>query len=342
MTNHELTAALKVLSQGRHLSVSESSAAVTEIMLGAASETAISAFLTALRMKGESPDELTGAVQAVLDRMTGWSAGERTSPLLDTCGTGGDGANTVNISTAAAIVVAACGVPTAKHGNRSASGNSGSAEVLAQLGIGVEAEVSVVQRCLNELGITFLYAPQYHPALRFAGPVRRQLPFRTLFNLIGPLANPARPDFQLVGVPGDRQAELVASTLARLGIRRAAVVTGSDGLDEVTLGGPTRVLWVEAGSVTPRTWQTDDFGLAPVPLDALRVSSPADSAERLLRFLDGEPGPTRSMILANSAAALLVAGAVETLRDGVERAAHAVDSGAAAHLLERWRQLSQS
>ncbi|SIN80450.1 anthranilate phosphoribosyltransferase [Singulisphaera sp. GP187] len=337
-----LSESLKVLGLGRDLSAQETSAAVAEIMAGEAPEALISAFLTALHVKGESTDELTGAVQAIRDRMSGWDLTGLPSPLMDTCGTGGDGANTVNISTAAAIVVAACGVPIAKHGNRSASGNSGSAEVLAELGVDVDAEETVVRRCLIDAGITFLFAPKYHPALRFAGPVRRQLPFRTLFNLIGPLANPARPDFQLVGVPGERQAELVASALARLGSRRAAVVTGTDGLDEVTLGGLTRVRWVESGVVTFKTWQADDFGLAATDAGALRVSGPPESAALITRFLAGEPGPVRAMVLANSAAALLVAGVADTVRNGVERASKIVDSGAAAQLLERWRRISRS
>jgi anthranilate phosphoribosyltransferase len=336
-----LVEALKVLGRGRDLSAPETSAAVSEIMAGEASDAVISAFLTALHVKGETADELTGAVQAVRDRMAGWDPTGLPGPLVDTCGTGGDGANTVNISTAAAIVVAACGVPIAKHGNRSASGNSGSAEVLTELGIGVDAELAVVRRCLAEVGITFLFAPKYHPALKFAGPVRRQLPFRTLFNLIGPLANPARPDFQLVGAPGERQAELIALALARLGSRRAAVVTGSDGLDEVTLGGVTRVRWVESGEVTLKSWQVEDFGLAPNRAEDLRVSGPAQSADLILRCLGGEHGPVRDLVLANSAAALLVAGVVDTVRVGVDRAAHVVDSGAAARLLERWRKVSR-
>ena len=229
------------------MTAAEVHAAVSAIMAGDAPEAVIAAFLTALRMKGESAEEVAGAVEAVRERSQPWEDVGLASPLLDTCGTGGDGANTVNVSTATAIVVASCGVPVAKHGNRSASGNSGSAEVLAELGIAIEAEPPALRRCLAELGLTFLFAPRFHPALRFAAPVRRQLPFRTLFNLLGPLVNPARPEFQLVGVAGERQADLMAEALVRLGARRAAVVTGSDGLDEVTLDGPTRVLWVERG-----------------------------------------------------------------------------------------------
>jgi anthranilate phosphoribosyltransferase len=264
-------------------------------------------------------------------------------PLLDTCGTGGDGANTVNVSTATAIVVAACGVPVAKHGNRSASGNSGSAEVLTELGVAIDAPPARLRRCLSELGITFLFAPAFHPALRFAASVRRQLPFRTLFNLVGPLANPARPQLQLVGVAGERQADLVARTLVRLGVRRAAVVTGGDGLDEVTLDGPTRVRWIEGGELTLEHWSPEDFGLSRVPAMALQVAGPAESAARLREFLAGWKGPIRDLILANSAAALRVAEGASSisLTEGVDRAAQAVDSGDAGRLLERWGRLSR-
>ena len=310
-------------------------------MAGDAPEALVGAFLAALRVKGESAEELAGAVAAARERMTDWEPIEGLPPTLDTCGTGGDGANTVNISTASAVVVAACGVPVAKHGNRSASGNSGSAEVLTELGVDVEAGPEILRRCLAELGLTFLFAPKFHPALRFAAPVRRQLPFRTLFNMVGPLANPARPAYQLIGVPDDRLADLMASAIARLGVVRAAVVTGSDGLDEVSLDGPTRVRWVESGEISLRTWTLSDFGLNPVRASDLRVSGPAESAAKLRDFFDGTLGPARETVLANAAAALLVAGRVGTLGEGVAIAARAIDEGAAASLLDRWSRMSR-
>ena len=340
MTPFPLAEPLGLLGSGRPLTADQAHAAVSAIMEGDAPEVAIAAFLTALRVKGETSDELAGAVRAVRERMTPLGHDVAT-PLLDTCGTGGDGAHTVNVSTAAALVAAACGVRVAKHGNRSASGNSGSAEVLAELGVAIEAEPPVLRRCLAELGITFLFAPRFHPALRFAAPVRRQLPFRTLFNLIGPLANPANPDHQLVGVPDDRQAALIAGALVRLGTARAAVVTGADGLDEATLDGPTRVLLVEDGLVTPATWHAEDFGLPKVSARDLRVSGPADSADRLRRLFDGEPGPVRSVVLANTAAALWVAGRALGLREGVALAAAALDDGSCSRLLARWARMSR-
>lgn len=336
--------ALRLLAEGRSLTEGEAHAAVGEIMAGSVPEAPLAALLTALRFKGESPDELAGAVRAVRERMEPWddgdSAGRR--PLLDTCGTGGDGANTVNISTATAIVVAACGQAVAKHGNRSASGNSGSAEVLKELGVEVEAPPERLRRCLAELGLTFLYAPSFHPALKHAAAVRRQLPFRTLFNLVGPLANPARPEFQIVGVSGRRAYVLVSCALVRLDTpARTAVVRGEDGLDEVTLGGETQVCWVESGAGDIRRWTPDDFGLPRVAVEALRVDGPASSAARLRALLDGEDGPVRWSVLANAAAALLVAGRVGTLAEGVAMAAEAIDSGRARGLLDRWRTMSR-
>ena len=251
-------------------------------------------------------------------------------------------ANTVNISTASAIVVAASGQAVAKHGNRSASGNSGSAEVLTEMGVAVDPPSDRLRLCLDQLGLTFFFAPSFHPALRHAAEVRRQLPFRTLFNLVGPLANPARPEFQVIGVSGERSQSLIAEALVRLGTTtRAAVVRGEDGLDEVTLGGTTSVLWIESGAISPRTWRPADFGLRSVAASGLRVDGPAHSAARLRSFLRGEDDVVRRSVLANAAAALLVAGRVGSLRDGVDRAAEAVDSGRAADLLERWATLSR-
>lgn len=334
-----LIEALKSLASGQDLEADEAEAAVLVLLSGEASEAVAAAFLTASRVKGETEAELAGTVRAVLSRMdvAGLSLPER--DVLDTCGTGGDGANTVNVSSATAVVVAACGIRVAKHGNRSASGNSGSSEVFAALGIAVEAHPHVLSRCLAEAGITFLFAPRFHPGLKHLAPVRRHLPFRTLFNLVGPLVNPARPDFQLVGVAGTREGELVAGALAKIGTRRAAVVTGDDGLDEVTLTGSTRVLLVEDGQVRGLTWTPRDFGLGKVELSDLRVSGPADSAARISHTFAGEPGPVRDVIVANTAAALWVAGEAD-LKRGVERAIDAIDSGAAGRVLKHWREVS--
>jgi anthranilate phosphoribosyltransferase len=330
--------ALWHLGRGEDLSVHDAEAAVAEVLSGGVADAAVAAFLTALRFKGETSEELTGAVLAVRARMQ--SLAGVFPPLLDTCGTGGDCANTINVSTAAAIVVAACGAPVAKHGNRSASGNSGSAEVLTELGIAIEADAAMTTRCLNELGIAFLFAPRFHPALRNLAVIRRQLPFRTLFNLVGPLANPARPSYQLIGAAGERAADLVAHSLLALGVERAAVVAGDGGLDEVTLSGPTSVRWIEHKRLNRLTWVSDDFELPAHSVDDLKVSGPRESADRLIALVDGRLGPDRDIVLANAASALLVRGAVDSLLEGVTLAASALDRGAARDLVDRWRSIS--
>ena len=329
---------LKQLASKQDLSRDQTNQAVSEILRGEVPEVLIGAFLTALKLKGETAEELTGAVDAVRSRVEAVGLSIPREGVIDTCGTGGDGANTLNVSTAAAIVGCAAGLKVAKHGNRSASGNSGSAEVLTELGVTIDAPPERLSQGFNALGIAFLFAPKFHPGLRFAGPVRKQLPFRTMFNLVGPLANPANPEYQLVGVSGERPAELVAGALSKLGLTRAAVVTGADGLDEISLQGPTRVLLVEDGQIRELRWAPADFGFQPQSVDELRVTGPADSAARIRRVLDGEPGHAREIVLANVAGALWIREAIE-LKRAVEQAAEAIDSGRAANLLERWRTL---
>jgi len=341
VTASALASAQEILAVSGDLTAEEARDAIATIIAGRSSDAEIAAFLAALKQKGETAEELVGAVKAVRDEMKTLAISR--SDTLDTCGTGGDGACSVNISTATAILVSACGVPVAKHGNRSASGNSGSSDVLTALGVEIDADEPVVTRCLDELGIAFLFAPRYHPALRFAANARKQLGCRTLFNLIGPLANPARPSFQLIGVPSPALARMMATALATLGVRRAAVVTGCDGLDEVTLVGPTSVLWIESGTIREDTWTPADFRLPTHPsAESLRVSGPAESARVIHAVLRGEAGPAREVILANAAAALFVAGQVSSLRDGVERGREAIDSGKASDQLEAWAALSRS
>ncbi len=332
--------ALGRLAAGKELSAAESHGAVAYLLDGKASEAVAAAFLTALRIKGETADELDGAVRAVRERMTHWETGAQRDSLLDTCGTGGDGGGTVNISTAAAIVAAACGVPVAKHGNRAASGRSGSSEVLAALGVAADPDLAVLERTLAELKIAFLFAPRFHPGLLTVAPVRRQLPFRTLFNLVGPLCNPASPACQLIGAPNPAQADLLAEVLSRQEhIRRAVVVTGSDGLDEITLQGPTLIRLIERGRVEHDIWMPEDFGLSRQSAIALEIRDAAESAAKLERLFAGDMGPVRDYVLANSAGALWVTGRC-SLREGADRAPLAIDSGAAARLLERWRKLA--
>ncbi len=341
MSSAPLFVAVQRLAAGDSLTAAECQQAVAAILDDQAPEDQTRAFLTALHRKGESADELLGAVNAIRQRMIAFDAGLADGVLVDTCGTGGDGAETVNVSTGAAIVLAACGVSVVKHGNRAATGRSGSSDVLDQLGVAVEVETAILRRCLGDLGITFLFAPRFHPGLRGVAVVRRQLPFRTIFNLVGPLCNPASPTHQLVGVPGEAQARLMAEVLARTAsIRRAVVVTGCDGLDEVTLDGPTRVRLVESGKVREMVWTSEDFDLPRVRASELRISGPEASAECLRAMLGGKSGPVRSIVLANAAAALwtINLGPLPAL---VDRAARAVDSQAAARLVDRWSEMTR-
>jgi len=325
---------LQKLVDRTDLSAEEVESAFETIFRGEASPAQMGAFLAALRMKGETASEIAAAAQVMRRRATP----VRTPPgrvVVDTCGTGGDGAGTFNLSTAAALVVAGAGVTVAKHGNRSVSSRSGSADVLAACGVRVEAPVEVVERCLAEIGIGFLYAPALHGAMRHVAPVRREVGIRSIFNLLGPLANPAGTPRQLLGVYSEHLVPVVAQTLAQLGSERALVVHGLDGLDEVSPCGPTRAAWVEAGHVREVVLEPEDGGLRPVPRAALRGGDPAENARMLHSLLGGAAGPMRDAVLLNAGAALWVADAVQTLADGVLRAAESIDSGAARSRLER-------
>jgi anthranilate phosphoribosyltransferase len=292
-------------------------------------------------MKGETPAEIAAAATVMRRRATP----VRVPPgrvVLDTCGTGGDGAGTFNISTAAALVVAGAGITVAKHGNRSVSSQSGSADLLTACGVSVDAPVEIVERCLADVCIGFLYAPALHGAMRHVGPVRREVGVRSIFNLLGPLANPARAPRQLLGVYASALVPVVAETLARLGTERALVVHGLEGLDEISPSGPTRAAWVEAGHVREVVIQPEDGGLNPVPRGAIRGGTPEDNARLLADLLDGHPGAIREAVLLNAGAALWVADAVPTLAEGVLRAAESIDSGDARTRLERLVALTRA
>jgi len=294
------------------LTPEEVEGAFEAIFQGEATPAQMGAFLVALRMKGETPAEIAAAATVMRRRATP----VRTPPgrvVLDTCGTGGDGAGTFNISTAAALVVAGAGVTVAKHGNRSVSSRSGSADLLTACGVTVDAPVEVVERCLSEVRIGFLYAPALHGAMRHVGPVRREVGVRSIFNLLGPLANPARAPRQLLGVYASALVPVVAETLARLGTERALVVHGLEGLDEISPSGPTRAAWVEAGQVREVVLHPEDGGLKPVPAGALQGGTPEENARLLATLLEGRDGPVRDAVLLNAGAALWVADAVDTL-----------------------------
>jgi anthranilate phosphoribosyltransferase len=326
------TAIQRVLD-GNHLAEAEMSAVMEAVLRGDATPAQVAALLVGLRQKGEHVDELVGAARVL--RAHAVAIPDVPERAIDTCGTGGDGARTFNVSTAAALVVAATGVPVAKHGNRAVSGSTGSADVLEMLGVVVEQTPAVLGDCLRAVGIAFLYAPALHPLLARVSAVRRELGVRTVFNLLGPVVNPAGVRRQVVGVGEARLVEPVARALAALGHERAWVVHGTGGLDELGLEGPSTVAEVRDGTVRTFTVHARDAGLQASPNAALRVGSGADSAARVQAVLAGEAGPARDVVCLNAAAALVVAGAAGDLADGVRRAQAALDSGAAAAVLDR-------
>ena len=321
------------LLAGRHLPAGRATEMVRDLLAGRLADGPAAALLTALRIKGETAEEIAAAARAVREQMT--RLVPTSGPVVDTCGTGGDGTGTFNVSTAAALVVAGAGVSVVKHGNRAVSGKSGSADVLRELGVDVEAGPAWAQTCLDRTGFAFCYAPHFHPGMANVAKLRRQLGIRTLFNLLGPLANPAGAEFQLLGVGDPALLDPLAGAVARLGVRRAVLVCGRDGLDEVTLAAPTQVRIVEGDGYTVAEWTPADFGLAAVSLSEVQADGPADSAATVRRVVDGVDGPARRLVLANAAAALWAAGAAATLRDGVARAEAAVTSGAARRVLDR-------
>jgi len=330
---HPLFEAMELLLQRRDLPQVTMEKALREIMAGQVSEPVLAAFLTGLRIKGETAGELAAAAHVLREHMVSLDA----SPLepLDTCGTGGDEAGTFNISTAAALVIAGCGVPVVKHGNRAVSSKSGSADVLAALGVKVDVGPETARRCLHEAGLAYCFAPRFHPAMQHVAGVRRQLGFRTLFNLLGPLCNPARARWQLLGVGKLELLDLLAQALASLGVGRAYLVHGEDGLDEVSLSAPTLVRRVEHGKVEALRWQPEDFGFACQPLESIQACDAEESARRIRDVLQGMSGPAREIVLANAAAGLVAANRAGTLGEGVQLAAAAVDRGEAQRVLDR-------
>jgi anthranilate phosphoribosyltransferase len=321
------------LVAGEPTAPEEITAAVRDLVAGRVDDAYAAAFLTALRMRGETPDEIAAAALVLREQMV--RLVPVSGPVLDTCGTGGDDSGTFNISTAAALVAAACGVPVVKHGNRAVSSRSGSADVLAALGVPIENGPEWAQRCLDRVGFAFCFAPQFHGGMAHVAKLRRRLGVRTLFNLLGPLANPASADYQLLGVGKPELLDRLAGAAARLGVRRAVLVCSADGLDEVSLSAPTHVRIVEGEEFSSRDWQPAEFGLGTVSIDDIRADGPSASAAVIRAVLGGADGPARRMVLANAAAALWTAGEVESLRAGVARADNAVRSGKAASLLEQ-------
>ena len=336
---------LAELLEGHSLTADQTRWAMGEIMAGEASDAQIAAFVVALRAKGETPAEVNGVVAAMLDNAVRLPVSlELSARAVDTCGTGGDRAHTVNISTMAALVVAGAGIPVIKHGNRAASSQTGSADLLEALGIVLDLSPAGVAHCVQEAGIGFCFATMFHPALRHAGPTRGQLGIPTIFNVLGPLTNPAQPGAQAVGVSSLPLAPVMAQVLAARGTS-ALLFRGHDGLDELTPVTTSQVWIVRNGQVTEEVLDPADLGIPRVEQDALRGGNAETNAEVARRVLAGEQGAVRDAVLLNAAAAIAAAraadaGLVDRLADGLEVARQALDSGAAANALDRWRTVS--
>ncbi len=336
---NDLKPYLAKIAGGASLSEADAEAAFNVLMSGAATPAQIGAFLMALRVRGETVSEITGAAKVMRAKAL---KVEAPVGAIDTCGTGGDGAGTFNISTAAALVAAACGVVVAKHGNRAMSSKSGTADVLAELGLNLDATPEVIARALREAGIGFLFAQRHHSATRHVGPMRQELGTRTIFNLLGPLSNPAGATRQLIGVFAHRWIVPVAETLGRLSSERAWVVHGSDGLDEITTTGITYVAELKDGKVTTFEVTPEDAGLKRAKPEELIGGDVATNAAALRTLLHGRGGAYRDIVVLNAAAALMIAGKVDNLKDGAAMALDAIMSGKAKKTLEALVAISQS
>jgi anthranilate phosphoribosyltransferase len=328
----------KVVS-GRSLDMEEAASVMGEIMEGEATPAQLGAFLTALRLKGETAEEIAGMATVMREKAL---RVEVPGPLVDSVGTGGDGKNTFNISTAAAFVAAAAGLKVAKHGNRAASSSCGSADVLEALGVKIELTPASVARCVEEVGMGFMFAQAFHPAMRHAGPVRREIGIRTVFNILGPLTNPAGVQHLLLGVADQQLTETMARVLALLGVDHALVVHGHGGLDELSLSGENSVWEVRGGEVGHWTLKSADTGLPLRSTEDIRGGTKEENAETMRRIFEGETGPIRDIVLLNSAGVLLAGNRVGTIKQGIQTAAEIIDGGGALEKLEDLVALSQN
>mgnify|MGYP001278173901 CR=1 FL=1 len=326
------------LVRGENLEETEAVEMMRKIMTGNATDAQIAGFITALRMKGETVEEIAGCARVMREYATKVTPGRR--PLIDTCGTGGDGSKTFNISTTAAFVVAGCGLAVAKHGNRSISSQCGSADVLEALGVNLNLSPEQVAQCIDEVGIGFLFAPYLHGAMKYAVGPRRELGIRTIFNVLGPLTNPADAEIQLLGVFDPRLTRPLGEVLHRLGVKHALVVHGHGNLDEISLSGPTQVTEVTPAGCRDFTLMPEDLGLDPHPLEEIQGGDPQTNAEICEKVLKGQPGAHRNIVLANAAAALVAAGMAADFRAGVSLAAESIDSGIAYEKLLDLRRMS--
>jgi anthranilate phosphoribosyltransferase len=337
------------LESRQHLTIEEARAVMERLLSGSVPDAEVVAFLVALRDKGEQPEELVGfaevmrahAAEGLRQAGVDLEALRSGEPLLDTCGTGGDGHGTFNVSTAVALVAAAGGIRVAKHGNRSISSRCGSADVLEALGVAIDLPHACIPACLEEVGMVFLFAPSLHRAMKHVMNARRSLKTKSVFNLLGPLTNPLRATVQLVGVYDAARTEMMARALGAVSTQRAFVVTGSDGIDEITLSGPTRFSSNQGGEVLTRDLTPEEFGLPRVSLAQLRGGDAETNALLLRRVLEGERGPHRDVVLANAAAGFVVAGKDRDFIEGVARAAEVIDSGSALEILKKLVDFTQ-
>jgi anthranilate phosphoribosyltransferase len=323
---------------GENLSAQETEDLMRRMMDDELTQVQLAGILVALRVKGETPDEVVGFARTMRNRARQLSI---SGSLADTCGTGGDNSGTFNISTAAALIVAACGQPVAKHGNRAASGKCGSADVLEAVGVDVSLPPEGVSQCIEETGIGFLFAPAFHPAMKFAAVPRRELGVRTVFNLLGPLTNPARPSYQLLGVSSASLLDLMAQSLLKLGVERALVVHSEDGTDEISIAAGTSVREIRAGTIQSYEVGPEDFGVSRSDAGGVRGGDPQTNGAILKDVMNGIRGPARDAAVVNAAAALYACNRAASFREGTARAEAVLDSGAAADTLERLRKVSK-
>jgi len=338
-----LRESLGKIVEGKNLDVEAMTEAVGAIMEGQATGAQIGAFLTALRLKGESEEEIAGAAMALRDRCVRLPGldNDLGNDLIDTCGTGGDGAGTVNVSTLAAITAAGAGVRVAKHGNRSVSSLCGSADLLTAMGVRIDVSPEVAARCLKEAGFAFLFAPLYHPAMKSVAPVRQEMGIRTLFNLIGPLCNPAGVRRQVMGVYSEDLVEVIAGVLGKLGCQRAMVVASRDGLDEISVCAPTTVAHLYSdGAIEVKTLDPDDLGIKTHQLDSLKGGEPEYNAVLSLELLKGAHGAVRDAVIVNAGAAIAVSGKAPDMDEGVKMAGESLDSGRALTVLDTVKSIT--
>ena len=331
--------AINALVSGDPLNFEQSAAVMAEIMGGEATPAQIAAFVTALRIKGETVEEIAGLASVMREKTVPVKA---TPPVIDTCGTGGDNSASINVSTAAAFVAAGAGLKVAKHGNRAMTSKCGSADVLEALGVKIELNAEAVAECLEKVGIGFMFAPLFHPAMKHAAGPRREIGIRTVFNILGPLTNPARARFQVIGVPDKELGQKIAAVLHRLGTKHSLVVHGLDGMDELSISGPS-VFWEvnERGVLPPSELNPAAFGLAKTSVSEIKGGTPEENAGILRRVFNGEKGPARDVVVLNAAAAIYAGNLASDLKEGMQLAKTAIDRGQAREKLEGLIELSQ-